>query len=149
MSYVEGGILVPPKDLMFKHDPDYKNPDLDPDDPEAKKEKPPKIYYYKKGAIAEYYRNSGRYITQENQTQQNTTYYNNYNNQDNPISTQTEKKSNFNIYLFIVLIFLILSISSIILKIYSLKQAQTIPVYEKYSTKLPRRKRETIFDKVK
>jgi len=145
------GVAVPPKDLMYKHDPNYKSPDLDPEDPEVKDEKPPPIYYYKPNFFEEYY-SSGKYIqsTKKEENYRNTNYYQQTNMDNTTLDFQNSpKKSNRNsllIIFFVLILFILISIS---ISIYNRsRQLESTPIYEKYSTKLPR-KRSTIFDKVK
>ncbi|MCX7759375.1 MAG: hypothetical protein N2169_07220 [bacterium] len=153
LSYsVFAGVLIPPKDLMFKHDQEYKNPDLDPEDPELKKEKPPKIYYYKREVFRDYYYNSGRYITPSNSPNINT----NKNSQQseniiftNTSSPKTKSNNNFIIIVTISTSILLLIGYLIINIINRLRELNKTPIYEKYSTKPVRKRRETIFDKVK
>lgn len=134
---------------MYKHDPNYKSPDLDPEDPELKKEKPPPIYYYKPNVFQEYY-SSGKYIqsTKKEENYQNTNYYQ-QTNEDYTNSQNIPKKSSATNLLIISFVLVLLVLISISISIYNRsRQLESTPIYEKYSTKLPR-KRSTIFDKVK
>ncbi|MCS7244383.1 MAG: hypothetical protein RMJ36_06600 [Candidatus Calescibacterium sp.] len=152
LSYgVFAGVLVPPKDLMFKHDQEYKNPDLDPEDPELKKEKPPKIYYYKKEIFKDYYYNSGKYIEPTNS--QNISTNQNIQQSENisPDTTSSKKiTTNNNFIIITILISILLLIAYLTVNIINRsRELNKTPIYEKYSTKPARKRRETIFDKVK
>lgn len=138
---------------MYKHDPDYKNPDLDPEDPELKKEKPPKIYYYKPGSISEHYYITGKYVDKKSNTNQtNNNYYKtdyqiNQNNQN--VTNQIKQKSRSPILIISLIISIPIILASIIITINTkLKEQNRLPVYEKYSAKIPKRTK-SIFDQVK
>lgn len=138
---------------MYKHHPDYKSPDLDPDDPAAKQEPPPKIYYYKKGAISEYYQRNSKYTSNKNYLQDfpkndfTSPEVKNLPNSQYSISKSNSKKYNY-YYLIVFLIMLMVVGYGWMISYKRQKELQTTPVYEKYSTK-PRRKRETIFDRIR
>ncbi|MCX7972570.1 MAG: hypothetical protein N2657_05100 [bacterium] len=148
------GVLVPPKDLMYKHDPDYKSPDPEIQE-ESEKQKPPKIYYYKKDAFKEYYQNRTGY-TKDNPNITNTykpqTQYPHEESYTNIEENENKNKNKKQNYLLILLIILLILLGTGYIYLYTsnkLKEANTTPVYEKYSTKPLKRKKESIFDKVK
>lgn len=132
---------------MYKHDPEYKTPDLDPDDPDSQKEPPPKIYYYNENIFQQYY-NSGVYIKKD--TNQTDNQFQNTNQSDSQTYQPEKTRQVTNIYPIFIGITIILLITLSLLLYISKSQGQPPPpVYEKYSTKPKKTKRETIFDKVK